>query len=86
MNNFALTYPHCAALEIIPVIHAGPGFDVLDLEEKLGKDRFQKLEAKLTRVFVANHRHYPEGHALAGYEVHCVYAEDLEKFLAQEGK
>lgn len=96
MSNFPLMYPHCAALKL-RVIDAGPGFDELDVEQALGLKRFAALMKSVSRVFVCNHAKYsatfpqPTGEALKshrvrGYEVHCVYAEDLEKFLAAEGK
>jgi hypothetical protein len=84
-GNFGIMYPLSAALEI-PVIDAGPGFDVLDLEARLGPERFGKLIASIDRIFVANHRKYPDGHELAGHEVHCCYGKDVEAFLAKEGK
>jgi hypothetical protein len=83
--TFAVMHPLSAALEL-PVIDAGPGFDVLDLEARLGPTRFNKLMAGLKQVFVANHRTYPDGHELAGYETHCVYVEDVEAFLTREGQ
>jgi hypothetical protein len=85
MNNFALMYPLAAALGL-PVIDAGPGFDMLDLAAALGLERLAQLIDSLDRYFVANHRKYPDDHEFAGKEVHCVYAEDLEAFLAKEGK
>jgi len=83
-GTFPLMYPLSAALKI-PVIDAGPGFDTLDLRAKLGPTRFNNLMAGLEQVFVANHRKYPDSHELAGYEVHCVYVSDVEKFLQEEG-
>jgi len=52
---FAMMYPLSAALKI-PVIDAGPGFDVLDLEARLGPERFKQLMGSLKQVFCANHR------------------------------
>lgn len=89
MNYLAAQFPLAMALGL-PVIDAGPGFDELEVEEKLGSDRFTALTKGLTRVFCSNHAKYadtvPGSHRIAGYERHCIYAEDLERFLAQEGK
>ena len=93
MNNFSLMYPLAAELArgskdlpSLQIVHAGPGFDVLDLEAKLGPERFTKLMASVSQVFCCNHRSYPEKHELAGAEVHCVYVADVERFLEREGK
>jgi hypothetical protein len=99
MSNFPLMYPHAAALGL-RVIDAGPGFDELEVEAKLGQERFQKLMDGVKEVFCCGHAHYgkefPEvnpnsqaeaaSHRLRGYERHCIYARDLEAFLSQEGK
>jgi hypothetical protein len=86
MSQFPILYPHAAALGL-PIVDDGPGFDVLELEAKLGVDRFQKLMAGVEHVFCSSRAgHYPKDHALTGYEVHCVYARDLEDFLSKEGK
>lgn len=85
MNTHALMYPLCAALGL-PIVHAGPGYDVLDLEAKLGPGRFAALMKTVKEVFCANHRAYPQDHELAGCEVHCVYARDLETFLSEEAR
>ena len=87
-NYFAAQYPLAAALEI-PVIDAGPGFDELSLEAKLGPTRFAKLMHGVKEVFCCNHACYPEtvpdSHRIQGYEVHCCYAEAVEAFLQAEG-
>lgn len=97
MNNLNVFYPRAMALGL-KVQDAGPGFDELEVEAKLGPDRFKKLMQGVEEVFVCNHAHYgktdsgvaePTGddcktHRLVGYEVHCVYLRDLEKFLTAE--
>lgn len=83
-GTFAAQYPLSMALNI-RVIDAGPGFDVLDLEARLGTERFKQLMSSLKQVFCTNHRKYPDDHPLAGYEVHCVYLSEVEKFLHEEG-
>jgi hypothetical protein len=35
----------------LKVIHAGPGFDSLELEKALGKERFAALMKEVTQVF-----------------------------------
>lgn len=89
MNTFPMMYPHCAALGL-RVIDAGPGFDELEVEKALGPERFAALMKTVKQVFCANHAKYsetvPNSHRIQGYEVHCIYAEDLENFLAKEGK
>lgn len=99
MNTLAAMYPLSSALGL-RVIDAGPGFDELELEAALGLERFQKLMAGVKEVFCCGHAHYgkdfpevnpntpsePATHRLRNYEVHCIYARDLEKFLSQEGK
>ena len=77
-GTFGAQYPLLMALQI-PVIDAGPGFDALDLEAKLGPTRFASLMSGVKQVFCCAHRTYPAGHELAGSELHCV-----EAFLEQE--
>lgn len=80
--HFVTRYPKSCALGLKPV-DAGPGFDMLELEKALGKDHYAALVTFLSdkSVFCCKHASYPKEHALAGYEVHCCYAYDLEKFL-----
>lgn len=81
--NFAAQYPLSAALGL-KVVDAGPGFDSLELEDVLSPDRFAMLMNSVQQVFCCNHAKYPKGHEHAGYEVHGVYAADLEKYLESE--
>jgi hypothetical protein len=48
--NFAAMHPFSSALGL-KVIHAGPGFDSLELEKALGKERFAALMKEVTQVF-----------------------------------
>jgi len=82
--NFAAMYPLSAKLGI-EVVDAGPGFDELELENALGEKRFAALAKTVKSVFSCNHAKYPAGHQLAGYEVHCFYAKDVEAFLKAGG-
>ena len=82
-------FPRAHALGL-RIIDAGPGFDELEVEAKLGPERFAALMKGVKEVFCCGHASYPEtkadSHRIAGYEVHCIYARDLEAFLTQEGK
>ena len=78
-GTFATQYPLSAALKI-PVIDAGPGFDVNDLKKNLGASRFNNLAAGLNRQFVCNH-----AKDSSGSEVPCVYIADVESFLRDGG-
>lgn len=82
--NLAMWFPLSADLGLEPV-DAGPGFDTLELEKALGEERYSALMNKVKQVFCCAHALYPEDHALAGREVHCVYAADLEDFLKAGG-
>jgi len=60
------------------------GFDIDEVEKKLGADRFKSLQAGLKEVFCCGHRNWPADHPellRRNCEVHCVYARDLEAFL-----
>lgn len=97
--HFKAMYPLSTALGLEPVetgpkqrigneLHSTqshPGFDADEVEKAIGAERFKKLMTGIKEVFCCNHRHYPEGHPTmpAGYEVHCIYAWDLENFLAE---
>jgi hypothetical protein len=94
--NFAAMYPLSTHLGLVPVStgkeveHAG--FDIDEVEKALRPERFQKFAATLKRVFSCGHRNWPADHRPDEHpeayknncEVHCVYAEDLEDFLASE--
>lgn len=79
------------------VEHAG--FDIDEVEKALGPERFQAFMAGTDyssgvgqrpgpiQVFSCGHRNWPTDHTVPsrrGCEVHCVYAADLEQFLASE--
>lgn len=87
MNQFPLS----AALGVKPVATASgnhPGFDMDEVQKKLGNTRFQNLMAKVKAVFSCGHRHWPSDHPMPerrNAEVHCVYADDLEQFLKAGG-
>lgn len=99
MSTFPLIHPHAHALGL-RVIDAGPGYDELEVEAALGPVRFASLMQGVKQVFVCGHASYPAEcfkgdvnkpenaptHRIAGYEIHCIYARDLEAFLSQEGK
>ena len=84
---FRSRYPLSYALGLRPVSVAGnehEGFDIDEVEKKLGDDRFKSLMAGLKEVFCCGHRNWPADHPdplRANCEVHCVYARDLEAFL-----
>lgn len=82
--TFREMYPMCSQLNL-RVVDAGPGFDELELLASLGQARMDALKAFAKSVFSCNHAKYPEGHDLAGYEVHCFYASDVEEFLKAGG-
>lgn len=81
MDPMEAMYPRSMKLGLKPV---GEGFDSLELKKALGPERFNALMKGVESVFCCNHAKYPEGHDMAGHEVHCVYARDLEKFLEAE--
>jgi hypothetical protein len=60
------------------------GFDIDEVEKKLGTDRFKSLLTGLKEVFCCGHRNWPADHQepnRRNCEVHCVWARDLEAFL-----
>jgi hypothetical protein len=84
---FRSTYPLSYALGLRPVSVNGnthEGFDIDEVERRLGADRFKTLQAGLKEVFSCGHRTWPADHPeqhRRNCEVHCVYARDLEGFL-----
>lgn len=84
---FRSRYPLSYALGLRPVSVAGnehEGFDIDEVEQKLGAGRFKSLLADLKEVFCCGHRIWPEDYqdpVRRNTEVHCVYARDLEAFL-----
>lgn len=87
-------YPRCAALNIQFVQAPGstgselPGFDDEVVLTAIGQVRYGNLMAKVKNVFVCAHRSYgrtPTTGKPSGTEVHCIYAKDLESFLAAGG-
>ncbi|HEV7674393.1 MAG TPA: hypothetical protein VGQ12_07675 [Candidatus Angelobacter sp.] len=59
-------------------------FDSEEVRAKLGEAKFNQLMGGLKEVMCCNHRSHPADHPderLAGTEVHCIWADDLEKFL-----
>ena len=98
LERFISMFPLSCALGLEPVPAGDLGFDELEVEEKLGSERFTKLMSGVTHVFSCGHAKYPAGHTklgvvddkgkpvdLGGYEVHCLYASDLENFLKAGG-
>jgi hypothetical protein len=87
-GQFKALYPKSIALGLVPVV-SGPGqhvgFDCIEVAKALGAERYAALAATLKHVFVCGHARYPADYPnLAGTEVHCIYAADLERFLEQE--
>ena len=84
---FRSRYPLSYALGVRLVSVAGAdheGFDIDEVERKLGADRFKSLMTGLGSVFCCGHRNWPADHPdplRRNCEVHCVYARDLEAFL-----
>ncbi|HEY6249135.1 MAG TPA: hypothetical protein VI685_04195 [Candidatus Angelobacter sp.] len=84
---FQIRFPRSTALGFEPVSDGTaehPGFDAEEVRQKLGEKKFKELMGAVRTVFCCGHRTHPENHpdkALAGTEVHCIYATDLEKFL-----
>jgi len=84
---FRSRYPLSCSLGLRPVSVAGnehEGFDIDEVEKKLGDGRFKSLMVGLKEVFCCGHRNWPADHpdpVRANCEVHCVYARDLEAFL-----
>ena len=89
---FRSMYPLCHALGLKPVSVAGneyDGFDIDEVERKLGAPQFASLMAELTHVFCCGHRNWPADHPdpfRRNCEAHCVYALDLENFLKARGR
>jgi hypothetical protein len=83
-GRFQATFPKATALHLHPASSGDnehPGFDGEEVEKALGSERFLRLMAGVTNVFVCGHRANDQGH-----EVHCIYAADLERFLESEGQ
>lgn len=87
-------YPRCATLNLQFVQAPGasanelPGFDDEMVLKALGQTRYNNLMATVKNVFVCAHRSYgkaPTTGKPTGTEVHCIYAKDLEAFLAAGG-
>ena len=80
-------YPLSCKLGLRPVAVNGneyEGFDIEEVEKKLGATRFESLKATLKSVFCCAHRTWPANHPdphLRNAEVHCVYFDDVESFL-----
>jgi hypothetical protein len=83
--DFAARYPKSVALGLRPADGIHPGFEDVEVEKALGPERYKALMKGVQQVFCCGHRHYGAGHPRAGYEVHVVYADDVEKFLAEKG-
>lgn len=79
--NFAATYPKSVAAGLRPVDGIHPGFEDVDVKKAIGDVRYAALMATVKSVFCCGHRHYEVGQPLSGYEVRCLYADDVEKFL-----
>lgn len=85
------TFPLSLALglNLLPIAY---GFDSHEVKDKLGDDRYQQLLGDVESVFVCGHRTSPvevtkDGKtSVVECEVPCIYAEDLEKFLREEGQ
>ena len=77
------TKPTKAPANQLPVEHAG--FSADDVQTALGNTRFNNLMAAIVTagysgaVFSCGHK------TVGGVEVHCIYASDLEHFLALGG-
>jgi hypothetical protein len=84
---FRSMYPLAYALGLRPVSvgsYDHEGFDIDEVERKLGAKRFASLLDGLKEMFCCGHRNWPADHpdpARRNCEVHCVYARDLEVFL-----
>jgi hypothetical protein len=83
MNQFSLKYPLASALmgKIAPVQE---GFDMDLVAKTMSPANWSTLKSQLQRVFVCGHAHWPPDHpepTKRNTEVHCIYAEDLERFL-----
>lgn len=90
LRAFRSMYPLSYALGLRPVSVGGvdhEGFDIDEVEKKIGADQFKSLTAGLKEVFCCGHRIWPMDHPDShkrSCEVHCVYARDLEGFLRVE--
>ena len=84
---FRSMYPlsHALGLKLVSVDgYDHEGFDVDEVEKRLGPQRFAALLAGLKNVFSCGHRKWPGNHPdpiRRNCEVHCVYASDVEAFL-----
>lgn len=86
MADFSLSYPHCFMVGLRPVAGVGEVFDPEDVLAKLGPTAFLVFEKTVKRVASSPHRRYPDDHHVEqwrGCEVHCFFAADVEKFLAE---
>jgi hypothetical protein len=89
---FRSMYPRSHALGLRPVSIGGndhEGFDIDEVEKKLGAEQFASLLSGLIEVFCCGHRCWPADHpdpTRRNCEVHCVYARDLEAFLKSFGE
>jgi hypothetical protein len=84
-DRFRTMFPKATELGLHPVSSGGDsqhhGFDSEEVEKALGSDRYKRLMAGVTNVFVCGHRSNDQGH-----EVHCIYAADLKRFLESESE
>ena len=84
---FQIRFPRSTALGLEPVSDGTaehPGFDSDEVRQKLGEKKFNALMSTVRAVFCCGHRTHADDHpdkVVAGTEVHCIYAADLEKFL-----
>ena len=84
---FRSMYPRSYALGLRPVSVGGAdyeGFDIDEVEKRLGSQTFTSFVAGLRNVFCCAHRKWPADYpdpSRRNCEVHCVYARDLEAFL-----
>lgn len=79
-DGFKAQFPKSVKLGLGPVVGGAPGFDQDDVRKMLGQARFNKLMAKVKSVFSCGHRVDD-----TGVEIHCLYAQDVESFLAAGG-
>ena len=90
LGVFRSMYPLCYALGLRLVSVDGyqhEGFDIDEVEKKLGAGRFTVLQPGLKEEFCCGHRNWPFDHSdpyRRNCEVHCVYARDLERFLKEQ--
>ena len=87
LKLFHQKYPTCATLPISPIVAPDdqgfrPGYDIEDVKGAVGATRFANLMKGLSSTFMYGHRIYPPGNPQAGFQVHAIHADDLEKFLA----